>query len=239
MWSEKYLTMAPVSVIPSDIPFDQLPFLNHSLIAVDTREAEIKKDHRMATLAKLEGTSIGEERQKDPKSGIYHLAKQRRCVCPSLCRCAKDCTDNVLYQCPCAERQVRIMMIKRGLNYRPPTADFATTAGTLTRMYFLGLASLRPDVTERQIADELQRAFEAMAHLIGSEREKILPKRSLSDQSSSQKSRSEMTSPSESHSENNAPKRANSENTVPKKSNGERTSPTYCYSNRKTAHKRQ
>jgi hypothetical protein len=208
MSSEKYLTMAPVSVIPDDVPFDQLPFINHTQIPVNTCEAEIKKDNRMATLAKLVGTGIGEERQKDPKSGTYHLAKRRKCVCPCVCRCSKVCTNNVLYQCPCAERQVRLMMNKRGLNYRLPNADFATSAGTLTRMYFLGLASLRPDVTARHISDELQRAFESMAYLISSEREKISPKRSISEKST----------PNKNLSKNTDPKRTLFEKTIPKKS---------------------
>jgi len=154
----------------------------------------------------LEGTSIGEERQKDPKSRTYYLAKQRKCVCQSVCRCSRECTNDLLHSCPCAERHVRIMMVKRGLHYRLPNANFATTAGTLTRMYFHGLASLKRGVTERHIAQELHRAFESISHLISSEREKV-PKRSPSEKSTLKKS----------FSENYAPKRSFSDNSVLKR----------------------
>ncbi|CAG7922480.1 unnamed protein product [Penicillium olsonii] len=177
MLSEHYLTVAPVVVVPDDIPFDQLPFINPDQIADELRDAETKKDHYAATLAKLEGTTIGDERLKDPKSRIYYLAKQRKCVCRGLCRCASECTRLVVNCCPCAERQIRILKMKRDLHSTCPGLNFVTTAGTMARMYFHGLASLRRGVTDHQISAELQRAFESMDALITNEREKKNPRR--------------------------------------------------------------
>jgi hypothetical protein len=224
MWSEKYLTVAPVRVIPDDIPFDQLPFIDPSQIGYDIHAAETIKDHRMASLAKLEGTSIGEERQKDPKSRIFYLAKQRKCVCQSVCRCSKDCTGDVLHSCPCAERHVRIMIVKHGIHYRMPDTDFVTTAGTLTRMYFHGLASLKRGVTQRFIAQELQRAFESMAHLISIERDKIVPKRSDSEKSAPKKSLYENSPPKRYFSENSIPNMGRSEYSTPNRSTSQKSS---------------
>ncbi|CAG8324480.1 unnamed protein product [Penicillium salamii] len=170
--SEHYLAVVPVSVMPDDIPFDQLPFINPDQIEEKQRDAETKKDHHTATLAKLEGTTIGDERLKDPKFRIYYLAKQRKCVCPGLCRCAVECTREVVHCCPCAERQVRVMKTKRDLSSTSSDLVFETTAGTMARMCFHGLASLRCGVTDRQISAELQRAFELIDGLINNEREK-------------------------------------------------------------------
>lgn len=172
MMSEPYLTVAPVTVLPDDVPLEQLPFIDPSTISKEVRDAENIKDNRIATLAKLEGTSIGDERHKDPKNRIYHLAKQRKCVCYATCRCSKDCTRDVLLNCPCAERHVRIMTVRRGLHYRWPGLGFVATSSTMARMFFHGLASLRRGVTDRQIAGELQRAFESIDALITGEREK-------------------------------------------------------------------
>ncbi|KAJ5335130.1 hypothetical protein N7452_007533 [Penicillium brevicompactum] len=172
MMSECYLALAPRNATPDDVPFGQLPFIDTSKIAADIRDAENIKDNRIATLAKLEGTSVGEERQKDPKCRTYYLAKQRKCVCFAICVCAKECTKDVLRSCPCAERHVRIMTVRRGLHYRWPGLAFSTTAGTLARMFFHGFASLRRGVTDRQIAGELERAFDSIEALITSEREK-------------------------------------------------------------------
>jgi hypothetical protein len=172
MMSEKYLTVVPVSVAPDDVPFDKLPFIDPNKTDEATRDKETIKDHRLATLAKLEGTTIGDERHKDPQYRIYHIAKQHKCVCFGLCRCAKECTMDVVRKCPCAERHVRIMTAKRAPYFRWPGYAFPTTAGTMTRMYFQGLASLKRSVTHVQISRELMRAFESMDALITSERER-------------------------------------------------------------------
>ncbi|CAG7963839.1 unnamed protein product [Penicillium salamii] len=183
--SEHYLAVAPVSVMPDDIPFDELPFINPDQIEEKKRDAETKKDHHTATLAMLEGTTIGDERLKDPKFRIYYLAKQRKCVCPGLCRCAVECTQKVVRCCPCAERQVRVMKTKRDLRSISSDLDFETTAGTMARMCFYGLASLRCGVTDRQIWAELQRAFDLMDGLITNERGKDKnPRRENSKRSS-------------------------------------------------------
>lgn len=172
LMSEKYLAITPVAVMPDDVPFDQLPFIKPTKVGEDIRDTDTVKDHHMGALAKLEGTTIGEERHKDPKCRIYHLAKQRKCVCYGVCRCSKECTNDVLRDCPCAERHVRIMTIKRGLHYRWPGCAFPTTAGTMIRMYFHGLASMKRGVTNHHIALELHRAFESIDALITAERER-------------------------------------------------------------------
>lgn len=172
MLSEKYLAVAPVTIIPDDVPFDQLPFIDPNKTNKADRDNDFTKDQRMMALAALEGTTIGEERHKDPQSRIYHLTKQGKCVCFGVCRCSKDCTRDVLHDCPCAERHVRIMTIKRGLYYKWPDCAFSTSAGTMTRMYFHGLAALKRSVPNRHITQELLRAFELMDALISSHRDK-------------------------------------------------------------------
>lgn len=174
MMSEKYLTVYAVSMLPDDIPCNQLPWINPKQLAPDVVDAELIKDHRMSALAKLEDTSIGEERRKDPKSGIYYLIKQRKCICIALCRCAKVCTQKVVCPCPCAERHVRTLTTKRGLARRQSGPSLATTTGTLARMYFQGLSSLKRHVTAENILNELQQAFELIGLLISSERGEAL-----------------------------------------------------------------
>ncbi|KAJ5780334.1 hypothetical protein N7457_005494 [Penicillium paradoxum] len=168
--SEKYTTVYAIASLPDDIPYGKLPWIKPEQLSPQVAEAQTIKDHRMSALAKLEGTSIGDERQKDPQSGTYYLIKQHKCICSALCRCSKECTQEVVIACPCAERHVRTMVTKRSIerrHRRPPTA---LTASTLARMYFYGLSALKRHVKDEVIASELNHAFELINLLIMNER---------------------------------------------------------------------
>lgn len=171
--SEKYITVTTVDMLPDDIAYDKLPWINSERLAPEVVEAETVKDHRMSALAKAEGTSIGDERQKDPRSGTYYLIKRRKCICTALCRCSKLCTQEVMRACPCAERHVRTMMTKRSIERRHRRPPAIITAGTLARMYFQGLSSLKRFVRPEDIATELQHAFDLIGLLIVNERGEV------------------------------------------------------------------
>lgn len=169
--SEKYLTMTPVTIPPNDIPSENLPWIYPEQVGMAVWDTEIVKDYRLSDIAKKMGTTIGEERKKESIPSLYHLVRQKKCICNSICGCSLECTLEVQRACPCAERHVRIMATKRGLAYRRNGPSFAATASTTARMFFDGLAELKRDVKAADIANELNHAFELFSLLIATERE--------------------------------------------------------------------
>ncbi|KAJ5115247.1 hypothetical protein NUU61_001006 [Penicillium alfredii] len=166
--SEKYLAVVPKSVLSDDISYDELPFTDLITIDPATWEKDTIQDHRLATLAKLEGNSVGQERRDDANIRLFSLAKRHKCVCASVCRCSYECTNNVERRCPCAERQLRIMLAKR----RKGTGrySFATRAYTLARVGFESLATLKRHVDDDDILIELGHVFEVFDLEIQKER---------------------------------------------------------------------
>ncbi|CAI7664104.1 unnamed protein product [Penicillium viridicatum] len=171
--SEKYFTMQPVTILRADIPSEKLPWIYPEDIGMAVWDTHIVADNRLSERAQKLKTSIGEERKKSSTPSLYHLVRQRKCICSSICSCSLECTLEVQRPCPCAERLVRIMSTKRGLAYRKnghgPT--FAATASTTARMFFDGLAQLNRNVNATDIANELGNAFELFSLLISTERE--------------------------------------------------------------------
>jgi hypothetical protein len=170
MMSERYLQMSPVAMLPDDVPYDKLPFMSREHLQPDIAKNEKMKDYHLWGLAKMEGTSIGDERQKDPQSRIYYLVKQHKCICTALCLCSEHCTKKLQHPCPCAERHMRIMSTKRGLSRRQAGPTVSRTAGTLARMYFQGLVFLKPEVEAEDYAQELKNAFEFVEMMIIADR---------------------------------------------------------------------
>jgi hypothetical protein len=155
--SEKWFTVQPKATLPDDVPSSQLPFIDLKLADRKQWERELILDYRLASLAKLEGRSIGDERRDDPKIRLLKLAKCRRCICASTCLCAKECTHYVESPCPCSERYVRLMTAR--LSKNPGRFDFATRANTAARACWEGLARLRWDVSDEDILLEWSEAF--------------------------------------------------------------------------------
>ncbi|KAJ5167750.1 uncharacterized protein N7482_003344 [Penicillium canariense] len=166
--SEKWFTVLPKVVLPDDVPSGQLPFVDLKRANPMQWEKEIILDYRLATLGKLEGRSIGEERRDDPKIRLLSLARCRKCICTSVCLCSWACTYRVKSACPCSERHVRIMMARRCKETGP--FDFTIRANTAARACWEGLAMLRRDVKDDTILLEWREAFEVFELTIQKER---------------------------------------------------------------------
>lgn len=156
--SEKYFTRVPRALPEEDVTTGELGFVDLKASNPDVWEREIILDHRMATLAKLEGKSVGEERRDDPRVRLLSIVKYHKCICTSFCFCARECTNNVERWCPCAERHLRLMLARR----RKGTGrfSFATRANGLARFSFQGLATLRRDVSDDQLVAEMGMVFD-------------------------------------------------------------------------------
>lgn len=169
--AEKYLTVVPRIVPEDDVPFSELPFVRLQVINPVLWAKETILDHRIATLAKLQGRSVGEERREDGRFRLLSLAKQQKCICISVCSCAYDCTYNVERQCPCAEAQLRLMLARRRRGTGP--SDFAMRATTLGRVCFEGLANLKRNVSEDELELEISNMFEIFELEIQKERSSV------------------------------------------------------------------
>ncbi|KAJ5648588.1 hypothetical protein N7490_004960 [Penicillium lividum] len=168
--SERYFIMVPKHVPESDIALKDLPFTNLEMIDPVIREKEIILDHRLGTLAKLEGKCIGECRHEDQNIRLRLLneVKHAKCICKSVCFCARKCTNDVERRCPCAERQFRMQLaINRK---RTGRFNFTTRVDTVAVAGFQGLAALKPDVREDAMLLEMIVIFNAIAMEIQNER---------------------------------------------------------------------
>ncbi|KAJ5584635.1 uncharacterized protein N7459_004435 [Penicillium hispanicum] len=157
VFAEKYFTLVPRIDIEEDIASCDLPFIDLKGIDPALWEKQIIQDHRLATLAKLESKSIGDERIEDPKYRLLSIVKHRKCICTSICFCARECTNDVERPCPCAERQLRIQLAKRRKG--PGLYNFTTRTNTLARACFQGLASVKPDLDDDRLAQEVEHIF--------------------------------------------------------------------------------
>ena len=166
--SEKYLAFMPKSPIDGEIPVSELPFINPDTVRPDVWEGEITLDHRQATLAKLEGKSIGDVRRENERPRLLDFAKQRKCVCSSCCTCAPDCTLDVERPCPCAPRMLRIVLAscRRG---RGPQALGERCSG-LAKAIFDGLAVITRDVTDLEMVGELAGLLQLLDEEVHKER---------------------------------------------------------------------
>lgn len=168
MLSEKYLALTPKVTFQDELPISELPFVNSELADPEVWERELIKDHRQATLAKLEGKCVGDVRREDDRRRLSDYVKEYKCICRSSCSCAWDCTLDPERHCPCAERQMRVLLVRRrkGLGAR----EFGIRCSSLAKAIFQGISCLRRDVEDHEIAKEFDRAFLLFAEEIQKQR---------------------------------------------------------------------
>lgn len=169
--SEKYLAIIPKASVSDEIPIANLPFINPNTIDPVVWERQIIHDNRQATLAKLEGKSIGDIRREESER-LVSLAKfveERKCVCSSACTCAFDCTMDVERLCPCAPRMLRILLVQRGKE--PATGlSFASRCAGLAKAVFDGLAVIHRDVSDTDLVEALRGSLQLIGEEIYKER---------------------------------------------------------------------
>lgn len=166
--SEKYLLIMPKAPIDGEVPVSDLPFVNPDTIHPDRWERQIIQDHRQATLAKLEGKSIGDVRREDDARRLLDFAKERKCVCPSTCTCASDCTLDVERPCPCAPRMMRIMLAQRRRG--PGAQALGARCSGLAKAIFDGLAVISREIPDAEMVDELGRSLRLLEEEVRKER---------------------------------------------------------------------
>lgn len=169
--SEKYLAIIPKASVADEIPIADLPFVNPNTIDFDIWERQIILDHRQATLAKLEGKTIGDIRREesDRPVRLTKFVEERKCVCPSACTCAFDCTMDVERLCPCAPRMLRILLVQRG---KGPAAglSFASKCAGLAKAVFDGLSVINREVSDTDLLVALADALQLIVDEISKER---------------------------------------------------------------------
>lgn len=176
--SEKYLSIMPKAPITGEIPVSDLPFVNPDTIRPDVWERQIIQDHRQATLAKLEGKSIGDIRREDSDSSssasssarLMGFAKERKCVCASTCTCASDCTLDVERPCPCAPRMMRVLLAGRRRGPGAAALAFGARCSGLAKAIFDGLAVMCREVSEAEVVKELGRSLVLLEEEVHKER---------------------------------------------------------------------
>lgn len=166
--SEKYLSIVPKGAISDEVPVSKLPFVNPDTIRPDIWEHQVINDHRQATLAKLEGKSIGDTRREDDERRLLDFAKERKCVCASTCTCAYECTLDVERPCPCAPRMIRIMLATRRQD--PGAQPLGARCSGLAKALFDGLAVINREVSDTEMVEELGRSLRLLEEEIQKER---------------------------------------------------------------------
>ncbi|KAI9043797.1 uncharacterized protein KD926_002687 [Aspergillus affinis] len=76
--SEKYLALTPKVIFLDKLPKSELPFVNSELADPEVWERELIKDHRQATLAKLEGKSVGDVRREDDRAPVERIRQGKQ-----------------------------------------------------------------------------------------------------------------------------------------------------------------
>ncbi|KAF7167972.1 hypothetical protein CNMCM5623_001166 [Aspergillus felis] len=175
--SEKYLTIMPKVTATDDFPATELPFVNRESIQLEIWQRENVLDNRQATLAKLEGRSVGDIRRDDGRRGLLDFVKEKKCICRSSCSCATDCTMDVLLPCPCSERILRIVLAKR--HEAAGEQDFGPRCGSLARAFFEGLAMVSREVAHYELVAELHRAMQLFEEVVGKQRQTVATGSSL------------------------------------------------------------
>lgn len=167
--SEKYLTIMPQVSATEDFPAIELPFIDRDSIQPEIWQRENVLDNRQATLAKLEGRSVGDMRRDDSRRRLLDFVKEKKCICRSSCSCATDCTMDVVLPCPCSERILCIAQAKR--YERAGEQDFGPRCGSLARAFFEGLAMVGREVAHYELVAELHRAMQLFEELVGKQRQ--------------------------------------------------------------------
>ncbi|KAL4780823.1 hypothetical protein BJX76DRAFT_350648 [Aspergillus varians] len=171
--SEKYLCYAPKSAVQQAVPALNLPFVEPHTVRQDIWQRELILDNRQATLAKLEGKCIGETRRKEGRRRLIDLVRERKCICRSVCICALECTLNVERRCPCSERMLSLMVVKRRNSVGP--LPFGLRCSALAKSIFQGIASVRPDADDMELSVEIDRATILFTEEIRKQRSAEIP----------------------------------------------------------------
>ncbi|PKX89717.1 uncharacterized protein P174DRAFT_454726 [Aspergillus novofumigatus IBT 16806] len=167
--SEKYLTIMPKVTATDDFPAIELPFMDRDSIQPEIWQRENVLDNRQATLAKLEGRSVGDIRRDDGRRRLLDFVKEKKCICRSSCSCATECTMDVVLPCPCSERILRIVLAKR--HEGAGEQDFGPRCGSLARAFFEGLAMVSREVAHYELVAELHRAMQLFEEVVGKQRQ--------------------------------------------------------------------
>lgn len=170
MLSEKYLAVIPQASVSDEIPIADLPFVNPNTIDPAASERQIIRDNRQATLAKLEGKSLGDIRREASSrpARLFKFVQERKCVCSSACSCAIDCTMDVERACPCASRILRAFLVQ--LRRGPSTLSFASRCAGLAKALFDGLAVIRREISDADMIEGLRRSLQLIGDEIRKER---------------------------------------------------------------------
>ncbi|KAF4175032.1 hypothetical protein CNMCM8694_009337 [Aspergillus lentulus] len=167
--SEMYLTIMPKVTATDDFPTTELPFIDRDSIQPEIWQRENVLDNRQATLAKLEGRSVGDIRRDDGRRRLLDFVKEKKCICRSFCSCAADCTMDVVLACPCSERILCIVQAKR--HEAAGAQDFGPRCGSLARAFFEGLAMVSREVAHYELVTELHRAMRLFEEVVGKQRQ--------------------------------------------------------------------
>lgn len=170
VWSEKYLTIMPKPMAQWDIPSSDLPFINPKNVDPDAWERDIITAHRAATLAKLEGKSVGEVRRRDDHCSqrLISFVKEKKCICLSSCTCSSTCTNDAERLCPCSEAMIRLLLSQN--RKRPGDKPFWLRCASLARAIFEGFSATRVDVADAEMTTEVECAIQLFEHEIEIER---------------------------------------------------------------------
>ncbi|KAN0080923.1 Protein phosphatase 2C (PP2C)-like domain containing protein, partial [Elaphomyces granulatus] len=152
--SEKYLSVTPRERRISNA-LKHFPFLDWESVDSGIWERKAIEAHRQATLAMLEGKSVGDKRREDYNRPLIEYVRERKCVCYGFCACAKRCTQNAERLCPCAERTMSIF-----LSLDPEELPFGSRCTILAEIIFDGFSKVPREDANTEIAEEVQFALD-------------------------------------------------------------------------------
>lgn len=148
--SEKYLSATSPEKRADNAVALELPFVDPNTVDPDVWERRTVRAHRQATLAILEGKSVGEvRREADEGFNAMDYVKEQKCVCFGFCSCAEECTRDAERLCPCAERVMRALVVEQA------GQNFGQQGSLLAEVVFEGLSAVRRDASKYDMAREL------------------------------------------------------------------------------------
>lgn len=167
--SEKYMSILPKTDVQHDIATADLPFANTDGIHPDKKDRERVLAYRTATLAKLEGTTVGDIRRDNGRASLIQLVSEKKCICLYTCTCAKDCTNIVERNCPCSERLLRILLSQG--RETPGRAPFGVRCGSLARVVFESLVAMKSENDDQELTAEVDWATQLFEHEVWVQRQ--------------------------------------------------------------------
>ncbi|KAJ5239664.1 hypothetical protein N7468_004283 [Penicillium chermesinum] len=166
--SDKYLTVLPRAIPTIETATSDLPFVNLKMLSPESWDQIMIEEHRYNALAQLESRTVGEYRRMDPNCNLLEELKYHRCVCSSICSCAKDCTYDTERACPCSEWQMHLQLVTNRKTAGPH--DFATRVNTIALACFQGLNFLKKEISDHDLIMEIQSIFKVIELEVQKER---------------------------------------------------------------------